>query len=108
MKVKQYWQIVGQVRCLITGDPVTTFHHCHGGSMNDEYPDLARGKSQKPSDWLIIPISWKYHFGPLGVDTGCMTVREWERRYGRQADFLAELAAITDIDAVQMARNARQ
>lgn len=96
--IKQYWDIVGQNRCLISGSPIVTLHHCHGGSMNGIGMKGKRGLSQKPSDWLVIPISAIYHFGQHGIDTGKMTVEEWEEEYGRQVDMITELIDLTGVN----------
>lgn len=66
--------------------------------MHELDPQYRPGMAQKASDWLIIPIAWQYHFGPMGVDTGCLSVREWENRHGTQISLLQELSQITGID----------
>jgi hypothetical protein len=96
--IRNYWDIVGSMRCLITDSPIITLHHCHGGSMNGIGMRGKRGLSQKPSDWLVIPIAAEYHFGAKGIDTGHMTVEEWEKKYGTQYEMINELIRLTGIN----------
>jgi len=41
------------------------------------------GVSQKQNPFLQIPLSWMYHIGDHGIDSG-MGVETWEERYGTQ------------------------
>lgn len=72
---------VRHLRCLITGRPNPTLHHCKGGSMIEIIG--LHGASQKVSDWLVIPLDWLLHLGKLGIDGG-VGVETWERNYGSQ------------------------
>lgn len=79
-----------------------TLHHCHGGSLREEYPHLARGKGQKVSDWLVIPIVADIHTGPMGID-GFMGVSAWEAMFGRQTDFLRQVSEAVGYDVFTLA-----
>lgn len=89
--IKEHWNNVGQLRCMICDSPEITLHHCHGGSMIDR--GVMRGTSQKTSDWLVIPLHRVFHTGQYGIDSA-MSVREWESRFDKQADLLDEVSRL--------------
>lgn len=76
---------VRELPCVVTGRHGVTLHHCHSGSLGDS--GINRGMSQRPSDWLVIPIIADLHVGPKGID-GQIGVRSWERENGMQIDHL--------------------
>lgn len=88
--------------CVVTRRSPVTLHHVHGGSFRDEYPHLARGKGQKVSDWLVIPITADLHVGSMGID-GFMGVRAWEEMFGRQTDHLRAVSAHVGYDVFEKA-----
>lgn len=98
--VKEHWNNVGQLRCMISGRPNPTLHHCHGGSM--VLRGVMRGMSQKTSDYLVIPLDAEFHTGNNGIDTA-MSVEDWEYLFGNQADFLDELSEILGYDVWKLA-----
>ena len=80
--------------CVVSGSPLATLHHCHGGSM----PRGISGMGLKSSDWLVIPLAVDFHTGQYGIDSGALSVDEWEQRYGRQVDHLDLVASTTGVD----------
>lgn len=87
-EIKRHWDRVGSLRCLITGKPAPTLHHCRGGSM---VPIIGlKSLSQKTSDWLVIPLDEIMHTGALGIDSG-MGVKTWEEKFGQQVLLLDQL-----------------
>lgn len=88
--------------CVVTCRSPVTLHHCHGGSLTEEYPHLARGKSQKTSDWLVIPIHADLHYGNHGIDSG-VGVLTWEMKWGRQTDYLRRVIEETGVDVFMRA-----
>lgn len=92
--VRDYWDKVAALGCIITGltDGVT-IHHVHGGSMRGVIP---RGRGVK-HDWMVIPLHADYHTGQFGIDTG-LGVLAWEKTYGTQLDFLLQVMRKTGVD----------
>jgi len=86
---------LAQLPCVVTGQSPVTLHHCHGGSLKDA--GIHRGKSQRPSDFLVIPIVEQLHTGALGIDGG-LGVRTWEFRFGRQMDHLHKISRFMEIN----------
>ena len=101
--LQRHFERVSELGCLITGSPYPTLHHPHGGSMKDI--GVWRGKSQKISDWLVLPIRWDYHTGPMGIDSGqpWLTVREWEKRFGKQVDMVDKVCRLLGYNCWQLA-----
>ena len=65
---------------------------------------FTRGMGQKPSDWLVIPLTIELHsMGPHAIDGG-FGVESWEAVYGRQADFLDQISDLFGVDVWEMAR----
>lgn len=53
-----------------------TVHHCGtymGGGRNH---------------MRVIPLCWRHHLGPEGIDGKRMSKRAWEAKYGTEEDFL--------------------
>lgn len=42
----------------------------------------------------VIGLCWQHHLGPLGINGGQMSRREWESRYGREAELLERVARL--------------
>jgi hypothetical protein len=88
-EIKEHWNRVAELGCVVSHSPNPTIHHCHGGSLADA--GINRGGGQKMSDWLVIPLNARYHTGDLGIDSG-MGVRSWEIRFGEQIDYLVQVS----------------
>lgn len=97
---KQHWNNVGNLKCVMSGRPNPTLHHCHGGSM--VVRGVQRGGSQKTSDFLVIPLDAEYHTGNNGIDTA-MSVNAWEDLFGDQADMLDEVSELLGYDVWELA-----
>lgn len=83
-EIKRHWSLVAELGCVVCRSTDVTLHHAHGGSM---IGIAGRGVGQKTSDWLVIPLSVRYHTGEYGIDLGMgrfTTVDEWERAFGSQ------------------------
>lgn len=87
--IAAHLQAVASLPCAVTGRTGVTLHHCHGGSMSQN--GIHRGVSQRPSDWLVIPIVLELHVGPEGID-GSKGVESWEREHGPQFEHLKKLS----------------
>ena len=74
-EIRDHWNRVGELSCLITGRPNPTLHHAKSGSMTQIIG--LHGLSLKVSDWLVIPLDALMHTGALGIDSG-MGVLSWE------------------------------
>lgn len=97
--IKQHWNNIGELRCVVTGSPKPTIHHVHGGSV------LAAGyhtgvAKRGVSDALVIPLKADFHFGDDGVDT--IGVETWERYYGSQMDFIKEVSYLVGYDLIKL------
>lgn len=94
-EIKDHWDRVAKMGCVITGRPGPTIHHVHGGSIIDLFGYAkAPGTGQKQNDWLVIPLAAEYHTGDKGIDNGMgkyKGVAEWENTFGTQAGFLEEI-----------------
>lgn len=51
---------------------------------------ITRGAGQRPSDWLVIPITLDLHIGNGGID-GSLGVKTWEATHGTQMDHLVRV-----------------
>lgn len=103
-QIKDHWTKVSEMGCLISGQEAT-LHHCHGGSMN-KFPGILRGKSQKPSDWLVIPIAERYHTGRFGIDSGHPYYGDaelWEKEFGSQIGMLMRVCDHVGYDVFELA-----
>jgi len=98
--IEQYHALVAEMPCIVTGMRPVTLHHCHSGSLADA--GINRGKSQRPSDWLVIPIILDLHVGPQGID-GSKGVRSWEAEHGTQMSHLLALQEKVGIDLFTLA-----
>lgn len=85
--VREHWNKVAALGCLLSGDPTPTLHHCHGGSM--AMIGVHKGMGQKTSDYLVIPIAARFHTGDLGIDV--IPVWRWEERFGSQVSHLDDV-----------------
>lgn len=92
-EIRAHWDAVAAMGCVISGWPAT-LHHAHGGSL--KLRGFHRSVGRKTSGWLVIPLAWEYHLGEQGIDR--IGVKRWELKYGKQADFLDEIARRTGVD----------
>jgi hypothetical protein len=82
---------VRAMRCVVSDDPSVTLHHAKGGSMVKLLGDAGNpGVGKKVSDWLVIPLNWRYHTGDYGIDNGLAFKgkEHWELAYGTQVSHL--------------------
>jgi len=98
--IMAYHSMLAEMACVVTGKRPVTLHHCHGGSLADA--GINRGMSQRPSDWLVIPIIMDLHVGPQGIDGG-KGVRSWEAEHGTQMDHLLALQEKLNIQLFTLA-----
>jgi hypothetical protein len=95
-EIRRHWSRVASLGCLVSHRPHPTLHHVHGGSVRAA--GVTRGKGQKTSDWLVIPLDAEFHTGRFGIDSGSYTVEEWEATFGRQAEYVDEVCARLGVD----------
>lgn len=104
-EIQKYWDYLSnEIGCVISGQTPATIHHCHGGSMLER--GVHTGMAQKTSDWLVIPLAAEYHTGQFGIDNGMgkyKGVREWEKAFGEQSDFIDYLIIRSKINVWQKA-----
>lgn len=100
-EIKRHWEKVSELGCLITGRTDAVIHHCMGGSMKEN--GYHKGMGQKPSDWLVIPLSPVLHNGDLGIHT--IGVLTWENNYGKQFDFLKRVSDETGVNIFEKCIN---
>lgn len=87
-EIKEHWDRVIRLGCVVTFSNEATIHHVHGGSIREALGEQAMpGMAQKQNHWLVIPLHPRLHTGADGIDSG-MGVRRWEERYGPQSMFL--------------------
>jgi hypothetical protein len=93
-EIRDHWDRVAQLGCIVTGSEPATIHHCHGGSLL-LVPGLNNpGMAQRQNHWLVIPLVERLHTGDLGIDNGFSpfkSVKGWESHFGFQVDFLDEV-----------------
>lgn len=101
-EIKQHWERVSELGCIITGQPAE-IAHCHGGSISDELPpNFQPGMAQRQKHWLVLPLCPRLHrLGPNSLDGG--SVRDWEKTWGTQMDFLRELSERLGYDVFERA-----
>ena len=88
--VKEHWNRVANLGCILTGRPAE-IAHCHGGSIKLLGSEFRPGWGQKQNDWLVIPLAPELHrIGPDSLDGG--SVDAWEVRWDSQLKLLLELS----------------
>lgn len=102
----KHMEAVRQMPCVVTKRSPVTLHHCHGGSLTEEFPRLGRGGAQRTSDYLVIPITADIHVGHMGID-GSLGVRAWEEIFGRQTDLLRKVSEHLGYDVFELAEKTR-
>lgn len=110
---RRYWDRVLGLGCLVTQTPYVsgresayriTLHHAHGGSLLDR--GVTRSSGRKSSNWLVIPLIWKLHLGPGGIDGyPRVPVWLWEGKYRKQAAMLDEIVQRLGVDVWALARD---
>lgn len=92
-EIREHYDKVARLGCLITHRSDPTIHHAHGGSVGERLSEMGlspvKGMGMRGySDWLVIPLAAELHcMGPLAIDGG-IGVREWENRFGKQSDLI--------------------
>jgi len=94
-EVRRYWSRVSELGCIVCGGPAG-IHHPHGGSMKER--GIHRSIGRKTSDWLVIPLCPNHHVGQFGIDSGGLTVKQWEQRFGQQADHVDAVCEKLGVD----------
>lgn len=100
--VKDHHANVRALRCVITGSPNPTLHHCHGGSVADA-GYLTGTAIRGVSDALVIPLKADFHVGDEGIDYG-VGVLTWERWYGTQIEHLQDVSEQLGYDLFELHR----
>lgn len=100
--IKQHHDNVRSLRCVVTGNPYITLHHCHGGSMKDAGYHSG-GKQRGVGEALVIPLKADFHVGDEGVDYG-VGVQTWELWYGTQIDHLRDVSEQLGYDLFELHR----
>ena len=98
--IREHWDNVGELRCVVTGSPKPTIHHVHGGSVSEAGYHTGVAK-RGVSDALVIPLKSDYHTGDSGIDGG-MGVELWEKYYGNQMDFIHEVSYLLGYDLIRL------
>lgn len=97
--------LVASYPCMVCdAKPPSTVHHCHGPSMHER--GFGRGMSQRPSDYLAIPLCYDCHQGRNGID-GTLGSKKWESLYGTQAEFIDELGRMLGMNLWEKASEER-
>lgn len=79
---KRRWNAIVELGCIV--GPSTycqgriTIQHCFTG---------AGGRKDHSK---TIPLCWAHHLGAEGIDGKRMSKREWQRKYGTEAELLAK------------------
>jgi hypothetical protein len=105
--ITKHEKMLRRMPCMVSGSTSVTLHHCKGGSMRDMLGCAgAPGGGKKVSDWLQIPLNWRYHTGDLGIDTGqgiYKDKRAWEAAFGTQVSFLVLVSQLVGYDVFRRA-----
>lgn len=87
-EIKDHWQRVAKLGCIVTFDNMATIHHVHGGSIRARFGKKAMpGMGQRQNHWLVIPLHPRLHTGRDGIDMSG-GVAAWEAKYGTQLSYL--------------------
>ncbi len=105
--ITKHLKMLRRMPCVVCEDTRVTLHHCKGGSMRDLLGCAGNpGKGRKVSDWLQIPLNWRYHTGDLGIDTGMgryKTKEQWEAAFGTQVSHLITVSLHCGYDVFKRA-----
>ena len=101
---------VRAMECLISQQKPVQLHHVHGGSVTalfEEHGIEKRGVGQKVSDYLVIPIHYRFHTGEFGIDNGLSQfgkdVSLWERQFGSQVRHLEAVCKAVGYNVFKLA-----
>jgi len=97
-EIRAYWAKVAELGCLMNGSKAE-IHHCKSGSMSN-YGIHTTG-SKKNSNWLVIPLSPRFHRGKDGIHT--IGVQTWEEKYQAQIVHLKVISLILKVDVFEKA-----
>lgn len=91
--IRDHWERVRRLGCIVSFSDDATIHHVHGGSIAAHLGAVGMpGVGQKQNDWLVIPLAPRLHTGAQGIDNGMnMNVAKWEAKYGSQWDYLMKV-----------------
>ena len=98
-EIKNHWERVSELGCLVSNNNHAELHHCKSGSMSDN--GIHTTLSKKNSDWLIIPLSPDYHRGRCGIHH--IGVETWEREHGTQIILLNTVSNLLGYDVFEKA-----
>lgn len=88
--IRDHWNRVAGLSCILTGMPAE-IAHCHGGSMKYLGAEFQPGMAQKQNHWLVLPLDFRIHrVGSDSLDGG--SVEDWEDRWDTQIKLLFELS----------------
>lgn len=99
IEIQRHFKRVYELGCVITGNPNCVLHHASGGSIKEL--GIHKGKSQKTSDWLVIPLIPDLHNGNNGIHI--IGVLTWEARFGSQVDHLNMICNLLGVNLWQKA-----
>ena len=103
--IKEHHRNVGALRCVVTGSPNPTLHHCHSGSLAEL--GFVRGVSQRGvSEALVIPLKADFHCFDARGDAldGGIGIETWESWYGSQVEHLREVSDLLGYDLFRLAK----
>lgn len=90
-EIRDHWDRVAALGCIVTFQEPVQLHHIHGGSVREEWGEQAMpGMGQRQSHWLVLPLHASLHTGQLAID-GSMGVKSWEARFGKQTDLIRQV-----------------
>ena len=100
---REYWSRLVERGCLICRGPAEVAH-AHGGSIVERMQEpKAKGVKLRRLHWLALPLCVYHHrLGPDALDNG---VRQWERQFGNQADWIDILCSRYQRDLWALARD---
>ena len=80
-EIRDHWDRVARLGCVVTGSSTVTIHHVHGGSIIEDFGyALSPGMAQKQNHWLVIGLHPEFHTGDRGVDNGLGKYKSVARR----------------------------
>jgi len=107
ISITEHHKRVRALRCVVSDDPSVQLHHCKGGSMVELLGAAGNpGVGKKVSDWLVIPLNWRYHTGDFGIDNGQGPYKDkaaWEAAFGTQVGHLVQVSLALGYDVFHRA-----
>ena len=98
-EIKDHWERVTEIGCMISSNSQVEIHHCKSGSMSKL--GIHTTLSKKNSDWLVIPLAYLFHRGVHGIHQ--VGVETWENTHGPQIAFLQYLSNEVGYDVFEKA-----